>query len=375
LEEPPRGTIRVMQLLAPGAYGGLERVVTHLSTGLARRGWPSAVVAILDAGAVEPPVLDEMRAGGVTVFPVPVPHRAYRQERLQVGEVVDRWRPEVGNTHGYRADVNLRPVLQGRRIPVVGTAHGFTGGGWKNRIFEWLDRRALGRCEAVVAVSGPLGERLRRRGVGSDRLHVIPNAWAPSRTTFTRAEARERLGLPPEAVAIGWVGRLGAEKGPDVAVSAMAKLRHPTALLSLVGTGREEVALRALASRLDVHGRIRWHGSVPAAGELMAAFDVFCLSSRTEGTPMVLLEAIAAGVPVVATRVGGVPDVVSVEEAMLVPTEDPAALAAALDHTLTVRAEADARAQRARRRLETAFGVEPWLDRYQVLYRSLTGSR
>lgn len=364
-----------MQLLAPGAYGGLERVVTQLSTGLARRGWPSAVVAILDAGAAEPPVLEEMRAAGVTIFPVPVPHRAYRLERNQVGQAVDQWRPEVANTHGYRADVNLRRVLQARRIPVVGTAHGFTGGGWKNRIFEWLDRRALGRCEAAVAVSAPLGERLRRGGVASDRLHVIPNAWAASRTTLTRAEARERLGLAQDAVVIGWVGRLGVEKGPDVTVSAMAELRHPTAVLSLVGTGREEASLQTLAGRLKVHDRIRWHGSVPAAGELMAVFDVFCLSSRTEGTPMVLLEAIAAGVPVVATRVGGVPDVVSDEEAALVPSEDPVALAAALDHVLAAPAEAIARAQLARRRLETAFGVEPWLDRYQALYRSLTGSR
>lgn len=375
MEEPLRGSVRVMQLLAPSAYGGLERVVTQLSTGLARRGWPSAVVAILDAGAAEPAVLDEMRAAGVTVFPVPVPHRAYRMERNQVGQVVDQWRPDVANTHGYRADVNLRPVLQARRIPVVGTAHGFTGGGWKNRIFEWLDRRALGRCEAAVAVSGPLGELLRRVGVSSDRLHLIPNAWASSRTTLTRAEARERLGLPRDAVAIGWVGRLGAEKGPDVAVSAMAKLRHPTALLSLVGTGREEPGLRALAERLKLHDRIRWHGSVPAAGDLMAAFDVFCLSSRTEGTPMVLLEAIAAGVPVVATRVGGVPDVVSGEEAVLVPGEDPVALAAAVDQTLAAPAEATARARRARQRLETGFGMESWLDRYQALYRSLTGSR
>lgn len=364
-----------MQLLAPGAYGGLERVVTQLSTGLARRGWSSAVVAILDAGAAEPPVLDEMRAGGVTVFPVPVPHRAYRLERNQVGKLVEQWRPEVANTHGYRADVNLRPVLQARLIPVVGTAHGFTGGGWKNRLFEWLDRRALGRCEAAVAVSGPLGELMRTGGVDPDRLHLIPNAWAPSGTTLTRAEARERLGLARDAVAIGWVGRLGAEKGPDVAVSAMARLRHPAACLSLVGTGREEASLRALAGRRKIDDRIRWHGSVPAAGDLMAAFDVFCLSSRTEGTPMALFEAIAAGVPVVATRVGGVPDVVSDEEAVLVPAEDPVALAGALDRILAAPAEANTRAQRARQRLETSFGVEPWLDRYQALYRSLTGSR
>lgn len=142
----------------------------------------------------------------------------------------------------------------------------------------------------------------------------------------------------------------------------------------MVGDGPDLARARALAVRLDVAARITWPGLVPGAGRLLPAFDVFVLSSRTEGTPIVLLEAIAAGVPVVATRVGGVPDVVGPAEALLVPSDDPGALAAAVR---AVRADPDSAAVRvaaARRRLGAEFAEPSWLDRYETVYRALLRS-
>ncbi len=105
----------------------------------------------------------------------------------------------------------------------------------------------------------------------------------------------------------------------------------------------------------------------------MPAFDVFALSSRTEGVPIVLFEAIAAGVPVVATRVGGIPEVVGEAEAVLVPTEAPAALAAAIRQVLDHPSDAAARLRAARARVAAEFDPERWLDRYESLYRELRG--
>jgi glycosyltransferase involved in cell wall biosynthesis len=101
----------------------------------------------------------------------------------------------------------------------------------------------------------------------------------------------------------------------------------------------------------------------------MRAFDLFALTSRTEGTPMTLLEAIQASVPVVACAVGGVPDVISAAEGLLVPADRPAELANALREALTQRREAAARAERASERLARDFSSETWLDSYQELYR------
>jgi glycosyltransferase involved in cell wall biosynthesis len=138
----------------------------------------------------------------------------------------------------------------------------------------------------------------------------------------------------------------------------------------VIGDGPDVEQLRERSASLGFGARVRWHGAVPGAGGLMAAFDAFVLSSRTEGTPMVLLEAMAAGVPVVATTVGGVPDVVSGGEALLVPPEAPASLAAALRTLLLDPAGARERAAAARARLQ-AFDAGLWLDRYDAVYRQV----
>ena len=120
--------------------------------------------------------------------------------------------------------------------------------------------------------------------------------------------------------------------------------------------------------------QLRFHGTVLDAGRLLKAFDVLVLSSRTEGNPMVLFEAMDAEVPVVTTRVGGVPDVVSEQEAILVPSEDPEALAGGIRRVLDNPTDARQRAQRAGCRLRQEFTPERWLDAYEDLYRTVIAS-
>jgi len=332
---------------------------------------PVAVAAILDADADEPDCLGAMREGSVEVFPLVMPPRAYRQERAQVSRIIASWTPQVVHTHGYLADVLLRSVIQGSGRPAVATAHGFTGGGPKNRLFEWLDRRALRRFDATIAVSRALADRLAAAGVPRERLYLIPNAWAEGEPLASRQEARVALGLEADGVVVGWVGRLGWEKGADVAVGALAQPALESARLAVAGSGRELVRLQELASRLGVAARVHWLGPVPSIARWFRAFDVFCLSSRAEGTPMVLFEAMAAGVPIVATRVGGVPDVLSEQEAILVPSEDPVALALGIKSVLDDPGVAATRAARALNRLHQEFSIAPWLERHETLYHSL----
>ncbi|HEU5217620.1 MAG TPA: glycosyltransferase [Gemmatimonadales bacterium] len=323
---------RVLHLLAPAPFGGLERVVERLALAQAESGRPVGVAAILDAGAAEPAFLTRLR-GPVEVLPLVVPPRAYRTEQALLGNLMMAWKPAVLHTHAARPDVRARSPARRHGVALVSTTHGFTGGGLKNRMYEWLQCRSLRHFDVVVAVAGAMKPRLLAAGIPEDRLQVIPNAWpAPAAAPLTRRDARLRLSLSAEEYVLGWVGRLGQEKGLDVAIRALAMLSGHGAPITLlvIGAGREETRLRELAARLGVASRVRWAGAVGEAGSLFAAFDVFVLSSRTEGTPMVLFEAMAARVPVVATRVGGVPDVVGPDQALLVPAERPDALAAAI---------------------------------------------
>jgi glycosyltransferase involved in cell wall biosynthesis len=276
-------------------------------------------------------------------------------------------RPSIVHTHNFRSDVVSGGVARRSGHPTVTTVHGFTGGDWKLRLYERYQRRVFRRFSAVVAVSRPLGAELLADGVPQERLHVVPNAYGEGGGRLVRTAARQQLGVPAEAVRIGWVGRLSKEKGPDTAVRALAELGDSSVSLSFIGDGPERPRLEALAARLGVADRITWHGVVPDAGKLAAAFDLFLLTSRTEGTPMVLFEAMAAEVPIVATRVGGVPDVVG-DAALLVPADDASAVAGALLRTRSDRDGAMRRAAAARERLARVFALDPWLDRYDQVY-------
>jgi glycosyltransferase involved in cell wall biosynthesis len=226
-----------------------------------------------------------------------------------------------------------------------------------------------------VAVSQPIVGRLVRSGVPAGRVHRIRNAWSPIGSVFDRAHARERLGLPPDGPVVGWAGRLSREKAPDILLDALGLMRDGAPLTVFVGDGREAAALKDRTVALGLEGKVRWAGRVDGAAALLPAFDVFVLSSRTEGTPIVLFEAMAAGVPVIATRVGGVPDVVSGAEALLVPSENPAELAAALRSVLADPAGSAARAAAARVRLARDFAEGPWLACYEEMYRGVIRSQ
>src|SRR5437870_4014410 len=365
----------VLHILAPGAVGGLERVVRSLAAGHTALGHRVSVVVVLEPASSEHPFVHALRHACHEVLTLAVAPRAYLAERAAFAAVCGRVRPDVVHTHGYRADLVDAGVARRLGIPTVTTVHGFTGGDWKNRLYEGLQRRALPRFDAVVAVSQALAADLVRAGVPAGRLHMVPNAWSGSGDTLPRDSARSVLRVAPRQFHIGWVGRLTAEKGADVLLAALGHLGDLPLTVSVLGDGRARHELEALAARRGVAGRVHWFGRVPDAARLFAGFDAFVLSSRTEGTPIVLFEAMAAGTPIVATAVGGVPDVVSSREALLVPPDDPCALADAVRCVWADPVAAATRARRARERLATGFALAPWLASYDRVYRSLRSAR
>ena len=362
--------LRVLQVLAPGPAGGAESVVLALAEGLRRRGHALVLACLVASGEERHPIAQQARGAGLEVELVALPARAYLAERRALLALLRRFEPDAVHTHGYRADLVAGLAARAARIPQVTTAHGFIGGDRRNRLYEWLQLRTARHAAAAVAVSTPIVERYRRAGVPPERIHLIRNAWS-GREPLPRAEARRALGLDPAEPLVGWIGRVSHEKGADVLLAALAKLPAARAHAAVVGDGPEREALAARARALGLAGRVHWLGLVPEAGRLASAFDVFVLSSRTEGTPIALLEAMAARLPIVASAVGGVPDVVSKDEAWLVPAEDPAALAAALEAALADVPSARARGEAARRRLEREFAPDAWLARHEALYRAV----
>jgi glycosyltransferase involved in cell wall biosynthesis len=364
--EKVNGNPRVLHVLAPMRAGGLEQVVAMMSAGQRAQGVHVASV-LIPGDADAHPFIARLEALGVPNTRVVVAAQNYVKEYYQLSALVARLGPRVVHTHGYRSDVIGAVVARAHQIPTVSTVHGFTGGGIRNRLYEWIQCQALKRADAVIAVSKALAEQLDVAGIPRERIHCLTNAFSAGSPALTRSAARERLGIPGDALVAGWVGRLSVEKGADVMLDALSHCDVPWRL-SIIGDGSEREALHRQAAVLGLEDRITWHGVIDNAGSLFSAFDAFVLSSHTEGTPITLFEAMHAGVPVVATSVGGIPDVVSSSHAILVPPDQPAMLARALADVANDPPAAAHRAALASRRLVESFGIAGWLRALDAVY-------
>lgn len=367
--------IKVLHSAVPGAVGGLETVLVGLTRGLRRAGADVSVAAVVHSDPTRHPFVRMLRQEGVAVHPIVASERGYFRERHDIRRLLETRQPDLLHTHGHRADILHAGLARKREIPTVTTVHGSSRMSRRTAFYEWLQFRLFRKFDAVVAVSRPLVEDLRGVGVAPERIQLIPNAWAGSAPLLSRTRARRSLGLPADAFIVGWVGRLIPVKGCDVFLQSLAQLPDLPIVGSIIGDGPERARLEGLASTLGLDDRVHFHGSRDRAAELFSAFDAWALSSRSEGTPMVLFEAMAAGVPIIAARVGGVGDVVSEAEAFLFPPEDPPALADRIRRAYSGGAGVENRVRAAARRLGAEFGTDGWTGRHMELYRSLVRRR
>ena len=355
---------RILHVIDPAPYGGAESVVSALARGFAARGHDVHLVAF---GRGERPIdfLRNARSPSLERSELRAGRGRYLSEVRQLEAIIRRWRPEIVHTHVYHAD--LVGYLAARRAgaPVLATAHGLTGGDLKNRFYQWLDLRVLARMDAVTCVSPLLVDRVREAGADPERIFLIPNAHDGS-VPATRAEARRAVGIPGDGdLVVGWIGRLSFEKGADRFVRAIAALGGRARGI-IVGDGPERPALERLIA--DSGARVTLTGSIPDAGRLVTAFDVLAITSRTEGLPMTALFAMAAGVPIVATAVGALPETLGDSAGWVVDPASEDAIVTGLSAALSDREEARRRAARARARVDERYSLDGWLEAMERAY-------
>ncbi len=327
--------MRLLHLTASTFFGGPERQMLGLA-----RAMPAHVhtsFASFPEGGRCRAFLDEVRAQGFAAAPVGAdfPHVF-----AAVRELVARLRSEgcdVLFCHGYKAHILGRLAARRVGIPAVAVSRGWTGETGRVKFYEWLDRRHLRFMDHVVCVSDGQAEKVRKWcRVPPHRLSVIRNSARLTAFENRDPAARDRLlsflpaGISQVVLA---AGRLSPEKGFGVLVEAAASVCrvNPAAGVVLFGEGGLRTDLERRVARLGLTGRFVMPGFRTDLDSLIGAADVVAVPSFTEGLPNVVLEASAAGVPVVATAVGGTPEaVVDGRSGFLVPAGRPELLAARL---------------------------------------------
>jgi starch synthase (maltosyl-transferring) len=332
-----------------------------VARGAADRGWEVLFVSAMPPG----PVLEELAADGMQTASLRVrsaPGGPVGLARLR--RIVGDFRPHVLQTTLFHANVIGRLVAPGSGIPVI-NGHASVDAHrpqWRTR----MDRLTHGLAVAHYAVSRAVAEHVcARDGIPPERMTVIYGGKDPSDPVAGgRERARRSLGVPPDVPAVGWTGRLHPAKDVETLMRAVASL--PDWWLVVAGEGSERAQLEARAARLRIQDRMAITGELADVTPVLAAIDVFCLPSRWEGFPGALLEAMAAGLPVVASRVGGVPELVSEgEDGILVH---------AGDHQVFADAIVEARdrpelGRRARETVRTRFGEAAMVDGFDALWQ------
>jgi len=372
--------LRLLVASEPMEYGVLS-YLEHLFAGLDRSRWEPALAFSPYRMAPQARALVARLVGqGVRV-------RRLRLRRgpgigdlagaLQLGDEIRAFRPDVVHLHSTKAGLLGRPVARLLGVPVVYTAHG-TSWQYTGRVLGRL-QRALERAlrpatDLLLSVCPEEAQAFAAEiGFAPARIRVVPNGVQlpdVAALAAARASGRAALGLSARDVWAIFVGRLTREKGLDVLLDALGCDAGVGGLL-VVGTGADRRPLEAAALRLPVP--VRFCGYREDVGRLLAAADVFVQPSRSEGLPFSVLEAMAHGLPVVGSRVGGLPGLVD-GCGQLVAAEDPDALATALRRLATDPAERHALGMAGRTRVGRDFGLPDMLAALQRVYEEVAGT-
>lgn len=286
----------------------------------------------------------------------------------------------IWHAHDYKSNLLgllLRPF---HRMRLVTTLHGWTNMSGRMPLYAKIDKWCLKYYQAAVCVSGDLVEECHRQRVQPERCHLVYNAIDTDeyRREHSLAEARRRLGAPETGLLIGAVGRLSPEKGFDLLIRAAAELRRGGRDLSLwiAGDGDARGDLTRLIDELGAGDYVRLLGHVPDPKLFFEAMDVYALSSIREGLPNVLLEAMALGAPVLATRVAGVPTLIEQDNSgCIVEPGSIAALVEGISRLLDDKFLRERLSAAARRRVETEFSFARRMEKVVAIYDEVLGRR
>jgi glycosyltransferase involved in cell wall biosynthesis len=287
-------------------------------------------------------------------------------------------RAQIVHAHEYKT--NILTWLLARYEPIIplSTVHGWFGRDtWRERVYYGADRRVLARFPKIIAVSAMLRDELVAAGCRPERITVITNGidhHAFARVPGKREEMRRSLGIADTDVVIGAVGRLERQKLFDVLMEAVATLRQrrPNVRLFIAGTGGLQDELMAAHRRLNLGDACVLLGHRTDVVALHHAFDLFVQASDREGSPNVVLEAMALETPTIATNAGGTADLIDDGvHGLIVPANSRDALVAAIDRALDDWPATLARAAAARKRIVDELSFDRRMDRVETIYEEL----
>lgn len=334
-----------MRIIARLNVGGPATHVTLLNDGLTRLGYECLLITGIE-GDREGSMTDLVTSRHLSVEVIPELGREINPGRdivtlFKLYRLMRRWRPHIVHTHTAKAGFVGRVAARLAGVPIVlHTFHGHVFHGYfgaaKTRLFIELEKFCAGLSDRLITISPRLREEIASYGVTkTSHIEIIPLGFELDAIKYLpkRGAFRTRLGLTEDAKLIAAVGRLVPIKNLHLFLNAAAKVRQqlPHIYFTLIGDGELRQELEAYAQKLGINDRVIFAGWRRDLPQIYADLDAVVISSDNEGTPASLIEAMAAGCPVISTHVGGVPDIIiDGKTGRLVPPRDASSLAGAM---------------------------------------------
>lgn len=345
------------------------------------------VIATFHRGAVAPgkpanAFIEAIEARGIRAIVIPERYRFDPQSLATLREMVRREAPDILQTNNVKSHAMVKLAGLHRHFAWLAFHHGYTAPDFKMKLYNQLDRWSLPSADQVIAVCGPFRDQLTAMGVPAASIRVLHNSAAVIDTIPAALlnETRNRFGLADKGLKIlVCIGRLSSEKGHADLLRALHVLQATRSDLKwkllLVGSGPEEKNLQELAGNLKLESRIVFASHQSNVLPFYGIADLMVLPSHTEGSPHVVLEAMSAVVPIVATAVGGVPEILIHEEtALLAPPRNAEAMSAAIARLLDSPELASSLATNAKEVLVQRFSHEAYKNSLLEIYADLLHS-
>jgi sugar transferase (PEP-CTERM/EpsH1 system associated) len=368
--------LTVAQIVLNLNVGGLEKLVVSLINRLDRNRFRSVLYCLGESGTLLPEVRD--RCAAVSVLNKG-PGLAYGMP-FRIARLMRRHRVDIAHCHNFSPLVygSVAGRLAGLR-GVVYTLHGPA----TSRLRKQLLFQRLKLVDSIVAVSNHARQTaIEEGGLDARSIVTITNGVDTAAYANGNADDRERLraeiGIAPEEVLIGVVARLRPEKNHAMLLDAFAALKddHPNARLAIVGDGELQDQLLEKTRVLGMEKRVLFLGNRNDVPRLLKSFDLFALPSQWEGLPLTVLEAMASGLAMVATNVGGIPEaVVHGETGLLSPPNDAERFAGMLGRVLDDLDAAGAMGRRGQEKARVEFDINDMIAKYELLYEKLAARR
>ena len=367
--------MNILHLISSSGLLGAERVLLEIAE-YSKRGGLEVRIGVFQNSQNPNLELAEVAKGqdfDVQVFPCN--GRFDKKTIRMIKDYMDKSGVQILHSHNYKSNFYARRALSNNNIRWVVTNHGRRSGP-KLLLYNFLDGFIVRYADRVIAVSKNIVSRMKLAGIDSKKICLIENGvnLERFRNNIPPDSIRESLRIKKDAFVVGTVGALTEEKGHLYLLKAIPKVvqRFPEVVFLFVGDGRERPSLEITTSHLNIKDRVIFAGMRKDVPEILSILNVFVLPSLNEGLPMALLEAQAAQIPVVATRVGAIPDVLQGGvTGILVPPKDPQAIAEAITMILSNKKFASEIAQKGFERVRDNFSSEKMGSKYHSIYKEL----